>query len=698
MAEEEKLPGGEESVYQERKSTKGQLESSYYTVVSQTLPDGRLLMGQDIELFPTKECPQFASPETRAYEAKDRRVTGEQIVLLCGRSAVPRVTVIGSYKSIKSQNILRLVDAGIVNWAPAGRQRFAFVFEKPAGKKILAAPEGAPHRVAEDKVIQAVIEPAVRALAEFKDMDLPHGAINAENIFIAGTPGMEKIVLGECLSSAPSWRQHPLYEVPQRAVAQAAGRGPGTTSHDLYALGVCVAMMVRGENLLVGKSPEQIIYEKIEQGSYATIIGRERISSGILEFLRGVLNDDEDMRWNVDDAVRWLEGRRHTPKQPRVLLKAARPLVFLEQKYWDLRSLAQSFSEHVPEATSEMEKGQFEIWLKRNFEDKSLEGRFDRVLAKEKEASPEKLISSVCMAIDPHGPIRYKGLSLFPWGIGMALAQALALNQDIQIYGEIISQQLLNNWVSQIFDDVPDAAGILGLLERCRSALAQKMPGYGVERALYMLNMDVVCLSPILQGHFVLTPGNLLLALEDIAKKQNRPDTILDRHMIAFISVREPKMIDPHFSYVNSYNKGHHLVGVIRTLASIQRRFSTGPVPGVTRWVVSLIAPAVELLHNRDLRQDMIKRVGRIQESGNLAAILEVVDDVMLIRDDAQRFAYAQQEYRALVVEKNNIETMLKKRRNFGLATGRQVAMLLSSITALGIILAYVVMHLLKMI
>ncbi len=701
MSEEEKQrqpDSGEENTLQADAALKKHLESVYYSVVSRVTADGHLMMGQDIEMFPDKECAAFASPGTRAYEAKDRRQTGGQFVLICGRSTVPRVTTIGSYKSLKSLNVMKLIDAGIVNWTPEKRQRFAFVFEKPAGKKILDSAGAEPYRISEDKLAQTVIGPALRALADFRDIGLVHGAINAENIYLTGEGGIETIILGECLSSAASWRQNPIYEMATRAGAQASGRGPGTVADDLYALGVCVAMIARGENLMRGKSQQQIIYEKIEQGSYATIIGRERIPGGIAEFLRGILNDDADQRWSLDDALHWLEGQRQTAKQSRVVLKAARPLVFHEQKYWDLRSLAQAFSENIPEAAVELEKSQFEVWLKRNFEDKVLDMRFDYVWAKERGAARERLVSSICTAMDPLGPIRYKGLSIFPAGFGTALAQATAKGEDIQIYGEIMSQQFFNVWVSQSFDDIPEAAGWLSLLERCRSSLTQKMPGYGIERVLYMTNMEAACLSPFLQNYFVLAPGSLLAALEDISRLPDRPDTVLDRHMIAFISVRESKMIDPYLGYMNSPNRGHQILGVIRTLAAIQRRFAVGPLPGVCSWLISLTEPVVGLLSDRDLRQEVAKRISALQGSGDLGALQNLVDDNVMVREDAQRFAAARQEYAMLAAEKNEIESYLKKRQFFGKSTGRQIAMLLSSVLATISIGAYIVLHFLRLV
>ena len=672
------------------------LESGYCSVISQITSDGRIMVGHDIEILPDKERTEYASPATKAYEAKARNLGGEHFALICGCATVPRVTTIGSYKGLKSLHILRLIEAGVIDWMPENCQKFALIYEKPAGKKMMESADAIPYKVSEDHLIPMIIAPAVKALSDFRNIDFIHGAINAENIYMSGMQGTERIILGDCLSSAPSLQQHPLYEMASRAVAQASGRGPGTIKDDLYALGVCVAMAARGKNFMLGKSPQQIIYEKIEHGSYGAIIGRERIPGGVSEFLRGVLNDDDDQRWSIDDAMRWLEGRHINPKPSRVILKAARPLIFREQKYLDLRSLAEGFSKNVSDAGVEIEKGQFELWLKRNFEDKALRARFDDICEKEKTAPRDRWIFSVCMALDPFGPLRYKGRSIFPGGLGMALAEAIAQNEDIQIYGEMVLQQFFNDWIGQIFDELPDAAGIMSILEKSRAVLSQKMPGYGIERVLYMLDQEVACMSPILRDYFVLSPGNLLLALESISQSGTRPDTILDRHMIAFISVRERQMIDSHLGYVNSSNKGNQMLGIIRTLAAIQRRFFIGSVPGVGNWLISMTEPIVKLLKDHELRQKLVRAIGRLQDNGNLTALLDLVDDPILIQDDAKRFGMACREYKSLVLEKRAIESYFRKRKYFGKATGRQVAMLFSSVLSVIVIAGYVVLRLMN--
>ncbi|MDD9899597.1 MAG: hypothetical protein OXT65_01295 [Alphaproteobacteria bacterium] len=653
--------------------------------------EDKILMGEDIEIYPSRPLPDLAPSGAQAFAAKDRRLVSDQFAILCGRATVPRITSIGSYRNIKNPNILKLHGAGVLDWTPEGRQRFALVFEKPPARRLMDAMGVTPVHISEDKIMAALIQPVLSVLYDLHLIDMVHGAINSTNIFLSGAEGSEVAVVGECLSGAPSLRQHALFEPPERAMAQETGRGIGTNKDDLYAFGVCVALAIRGENLMAGLTQEEIVYRKLSEGTYSMVIGRERMPTGISEFLRGVLSDDVSQRWDIEEAMRWLEGRRLSPKQPRANTRAARPFVFRDEKYWDLRSVAAAFTRNVSEAASVIEQDQFDLWIKRNFEDGTLEKHLEDIWDREGSGNRERLVTGISMALDPIGPVRYKGAALFPSGLGNALADAMARDDDLQVYGEIILNQFFPTWINYRFEEIPDASGQLSALEKCRNYLAQKMPGYGMERVLYTLNKECVCMSPVVRNHFVMSPGSLLRALDAVASLPGRPDMVLDRHMIAFISVREPKMVDPYLGYITSPLRANQIIGYLRCLSAIQRRFETGPVPGVSAWMSEMALEAVIRFNDKDLQEEVKKKLEAVKGMGSIHAILELVDDSRTVQEDAQKFNRARAEYAALQSEKAKIMRVLGQKRYVGHATGRQVAMLVSAVISAISILAYLV-------
>ncbi|HEX2752029.1 MAG TPA: hypothetical protein VHP34_02770, partial [Alphaproteobacteria bacterium] len=264
---------------------------------------------------------------------------------------------------------------------------------------------------------------------------------------------------------------------------------------------------------------------------------------------------------------------------------------------------------------------------------------------------------------------------------------------DVQPYAEVIALQLFNNWVNQRFEEIQDASALITLFEKCRNFMTQKMPGYGIERIVYILNKETVCLSPVLRDYYVLSPGHLLLALEGIARRAGRPDHIFDRHMVAFISVREPKMIDPHLGHLISHDRSYQLIGMVRTLAAIQRRFQIAPVPALGNWVIAQIDPAIKRFYDADIRKAIKEKIVTLTDSGNLMAILEVIDNPVWVQEDQQRFAIAKREYALLSREASGLSAQMQRKNIYGMGTGRQMAMLVSSVIGVLSIITIVFMH-----
>jgi eukaryotic-like serine/threonine-protein kinase len=655
--------------------------------------DGRIILGEEIEIFPAKPLDAFASFETRAFEARDIREGKPLLAMTAGRSRCPRTSAVASYQAIKSPHLLKLFGAGIVEWPSEAKQVYAFVFDRPPAKRLMSVDGRKILRIGEERIVPALIQPAISVLEELYAADLVHGAITADNIFMAGGEGTEVAILGECLSSAPFFRHAAVFETVERGMAQPSGRGSGTSKNDLYALGVCVAFALRGENPLGGKSAEEVVQEKIEHGSYGALVGGTRLPGYLNEFLRGVLHDDEAARWDMEDTQRWLEGRRLSAKQPHNVMRARRPFVFREKKFWDLRTLAMSLAAHIPDTLALIEKDSLDLWLKRNFEDRDLEARLETFWKKESGALRERVVAELAQVLDPYAPVRYKNLSIFPSGFGTALADAMARAEDVQDYADLISLQLFNGWVNQRYEEIPDASGIVTLFEKCRNFLAQKMPGYGIERLVYLLNREIVCLSPMFKDYYVLGPGHFLLALERLAQRGQRLEPLLDRHMIAFISVREPKMIDPYLGHIISHDRGYQIIGTLRTLAAIQRRFRIQPVPALARALLGQMGPAVERFYDRDLRKEVTQNLASAGTGGNLTALLEIVDSAAVVQDDQMRFAQARREFVLLMRERAALEQQLSRQGTYGLASGRQVAMLVSSALGAASVLLTVLYH-----
>ncbi len=151
-------------------------------------------------------------------------------------------------------------------------------------------------------------------------------------------------------------------------MAMPSGRGGGNYSDDMYAFGASVLMLATGRNPLQGVPDTDIIKRKIQMGSYATLVGEERMPVALIECLRGLLTDDPEQRWAATNIDLWLNGKRLTPIQAKPESAAQRPIRFADQEFHTIRPLSLAMYQNWDKAIQIISDGTLEIWIRRGHE------------------------------------------------------------------------------------------------------------------------------------------------------------------------------------------------------------------------------------------------------------------------------------------------------------------------------------------
>jgi hypothetical protein len=653
---------------------------------------GAVSFTDNLEILIDKRLPHLDTGPAKAYEVTSKgRLAGDNFALVCERHLIPRARAASVFSTFINPSLLKLVHFGVTDWPPSKSRHYAFVYEKPQGKPLIRRSERQALGIKHDLVLEHIVKPMVGLLKDFRNKDFVHGNIRADNIFRFGESSIETIILGDCLALPPSYMQPVLYEPIERAMADPVAKGLGSKEDDIYAFGVMLAVILRHNDPLEGLSADEIIRQKVEHGTYAAVTGKDRFTGPVLELLRGLLYDEPDQRWTVDEIEDWLDGQRLSPKQIPKRVKAARPITFNGAKYLRPSVLAMRLQDNIAEAVQLVENGDLGLWLERSLEIKEA----DEIIERSSKAAEEngrgsgykdRLISRVSVFLDPEAPVRIKGLNMRPEGIGYSLVEAIIFNRDIQPYVEIITSQLILFWLEWQKPNRVDSSALTGRFESCRAYVRQKNMGYGIERCLYILCPECPCLSDKLKDYYVLTPEDLMKAFEDMCNKGNVPVNFLDRHIVAFLSYKDRNVVDPYFVEINSSDKHDQLIGCIRTLAVIQTRGRMEKFPAITNALAGMLEPVYERFHDRDLRASLNKRVNEIKNLGDINKIKELIDNSELSNKDYRGYRNASIEYNELKKEKKNLEEKMRQEGEFGKSTGRQFAALVSGFLA-GIII-----------
>lgn len=661
---------------------------------------GIATLGDGIEILVDKRLPHLDRGPSLAYAARAKNESTDSFfALVCENHLVPRSIMAPKFAAIMSPGLVRLAGSGVVYWPPAQGQRYVFVYENTLGKPLMKSLGKTGLGWKHENVMKGFIKPMINVLLDMRDADMVHGAINPMNIYEGGSDeGIDRVILGECLSTPPSYLQPAVFLPVERAQADPIARGPGTMEDDIYAFGVTLTMVLRSRDPLAGMNDEEIIRQKIELGSYAALTGKDRYTGAILELLRGLLYDDRVQRWTLDEIEAWQEGQRLSPKQSSKKSKAARPIHFNEERYHRPVLLAMDMDLNQSEAVQIIDGGILEQWISRSLEDNLTKGRYEQAIetAQEGGRGPgywDRLLSRVSIALDPEAPLRFKGLKMHPEGIPYALAETYMLKRDLMPFIEIINQQLVMFWIAAQQEVKVDVGNLISKFDSCRAFLRQNTMGYGIERCLYFLNPECQCISERLQGYYVRNPEDLMFAFEDMSDQPKRPDLFIDRHIAAFLSVKDRRMIDPFLQELNGEEYYKKVLANVKILATIQKRSQMQPFPGIAAWIASSLEPVYERFHDRELRTVLRERIEKLKVTGDLVKMITLLDDNELRQRDFLGFKKAMEEYRALTKENEELKRKMEKPETFGRDTGQEVAAIVSGILAAVVILTFAFMH-----
>jgi hypothetical protein len=611
-------------------------------------------LSERYEVYPDQPLPFLNSPGTEAVAAHDKRNPSRALfALICTRELAPRIDVIRSLTHVESSTFLTPRASGVLTLSSDRSRRYVIVFEQPRGDRVQSDPKATFAPLSEDDVIRGVIMPMLGILREISGRVMAHRAIRADNVFMSGGSNQE-MVLGECVSTPPGYFQPVIYEPVDAAMCNPGGRGAGFASDDFYALGVLITVLIFGGNPVVQRSDDEIVASKISVGSYATLVGKSRISLKLMEALRGLLCDDPQERWGITDLELWVNGRHLSPKQATLAPKAVRSFVFDGVEYITAPELSFAMGHKWAKAHDVVRDGGLEGWVRRSLTDEKRAsavlsaGRSAR-LGGEASSGQDRSLAAVLLALDHGAPIRYKSVSCRIDGLAQALATDFSSEHFPQLISEIVRAKLHKIWVESQPSMRPEFVPWIRQAEIIEAFVNRLSIGYGPERALYECNSGWPCLSPLLKKDFVNEIADLLPALERLTVAGVPDFEPMDRHIAAFCAARSKGLPEKLFSgLADPEDKLAYGIAVLGLFAEIQTATGSDPLPGLSLWFSRLLSPVVATYHFRSFRDQLSKGIDKAVKGGDLSALLWLVDNETLRMQDDSGFEQAQREFARL--------------------------------------------------
>ena len=651
------------------------------------------MLGTDIEIMCDQPLPHLNTGELNAYAAKLK--SGKScFAIVCENFLVPRTFLTSKFSQLANMNIARIVASGVVFWPSENRQRYVFVYEDNLGKPILPADQEQALGMKHERLMNAVIKPLVILLLELRDADLVHGGIRATNIYDGASSNYDNIILGEALSAPPTYHQPALYMPIEKAMAPPCARGLSSFSDDIFSLGVTILTLMRKEDPLVHMREEDIMRERIEHGTYSFFTTHQRNTGPLMELLRGMLHDDWQQRWTIEEVLAWMDGKRLSPKKAKsARVKATRAFEYEGHKIIRPEMFAYEMQFNPKTAKDTIQSDQFHTWVQRSLTSDKITGDLNEAMSSAEASGKDgtykdRMMSKAITALFPGTPIVYKTIKAMPEGLGYLAAYLFGNHVTTKPLEEIIRFNMVDFWTKLAEDTETDVHSVKSKFDSAQINANQKKIGFGIEGNLYYLCPEAPCLSPQLNNYCVRSPEDLLNALEDICSKTHKTDGFIDRHIAGFLMGRDKKVIEEDLAALNSFEIHTSKNALLNIFATIQERGGMRPLPNLAKAMLIYVSPLLERYHDKQRKKEIKQTAETYAENGSLPRLAKLLNDAKLKKNDKTEFVNALQEYRSIKEEQDYLEDQLENNPKFGQGTGYEIAAILAGVIAAIVILA----------
>ncbi len=632
---------------------------------------------REFAISPDRPLTKLDAASAKAYEANMRAgeaqdkgpaqpatqkqsINQKLFALVCAKEVCPKLNMIRVTKGFEKKNMMHPVDWGVIIWPADGKEYIAIIFEQPsdAPEKVMEWLEK-PFTPFNDENITSFIKGTLPVLQKLHSARLSHGNIRPTNLYYKDRD-KRSVVLGEAVSSSLGDEQNAIFEPIERAMANPYGKGKTTIKDDLYSLGVTAAFLALGQNPLFADQSltssvsvdaldartHKHLYQRINFGSFFATASRIKVSPRIIYLFRGLLEDNPEDRWGLEELEAWATGKIPHVNQPNIH-KNDKGVMYKEYSHTNLKSLTHAITEDYVDGISKLFSGGFDTFIKARIIDADSDTiSLDKIVGALRSSTgsmkSDVHLARVAMTIDKRAPIRYKRISVMPHGIGTLTIKSLNDDEDVERLCEFVQNDIFSFWIQQDEKRQDQHIKMASLLKKhfLKQAFSE-----GIEKGLYILNPNLACLSEVLQNYCVTRPTNIVYKLEEALKKDKKID-LIDQHIAAFISA--------HMNIPQSWSAEVQLddkdekkfLTMLRFLSFTQETSSNNdPVPTVCDWFARRLDKNIIHFKSKDRKKQLIKKAQKIAKKGVLKPMLETLDSAEEKALDQQEFNEAQKKY-----------------------------------------------------
>jgi eukaryotic-like serine/threonine-protein kinase len=644
---------------------------------------GQIVVEDRYIIHPDRPAPEHATSQTPAVMADDPMSPGEpRVALICDIEPLPRIEVMDKLKGLARPGLTQIAAFGPVDFPGANGQRLAVVIHPGQGGRLVAPGAATVPVMSTEMLMETVVRPIVVGLTEMFHRNQTHRGIRPDNIFFSDAT-QTRVVLGQAVTAPAGYYQPPAFETIECAMADPEGKGTGTRAEDMFSLGVVMLALCTGKIPGAGVDPEDMLARRIEKGSLDAYADVQALPRDLIDGLRGLMSDDSRERWGLENFKSWMEGNRVGSPRVGATIRAHHGFDFGGKKWWTAASAAMALCRRPEQGAKALRSGAVLDWMKRSLPDNIPVDALASVMADFEVSgggTDQMLLAKASIAMDPQAPIRFSGMSVRLDGLGSAMVTAMRKPGGGALFGDLLKANLPSYWLNSQPKHVNRGIGVTAHLEKLGRWVSDGGPGAGMERCLYDLNPNLPCQSPITAGRWVSEPSELLPAIDASASAGGLSRQPIDRHIAAFLASRSHADTTQLMGLMQPQGVDEHsAIGTLRLLAELQASFKAKSLPGLGNYCAELLKPVIDTFHHRRRRAKLLEAVMAVARSGNLPALLKLIDDAEFKKIDRRGFDKARELFSRAEADLSHLERDAPRRKDEARRKGRESAALISS-------------------
>lgn len=498
------------------------------------------------------------------------------------------------------------------------------------------------------KVIFENLVPAFESIFRFcESNNLYLGNLKAENILYLN----QKFILREFFIHYPNFF-HSSYILPMELFdCIPSGRVPKNSTADIYSFGAVLIYSILGYKNWEKYSEEEFKKLRYQTSSYFAFIGKTNFPEELRNLFKGLLYDLYTERWKSRALKDWIQGKA-TKMAISSNTDATAPILFQQESYFGCRHLAHDMLINWNLANEFIKDDKLLKWAQKNVSKVSIIKSLEDMIASHSIAAPKSdRLFKILHALDPHGPLRYKGLAITFTSLPQVVMYSHINNDNdtIAIINELLSK---SSWRTVVSSAIVESQQYELFNQILEEALKFFNPQNNInnERFIYAINLNIPCQSSNLFGKYVTNLEDLMIALNEIAAN-NYDMIMMDKHIKAFICHRIALKRDIKVGALSAYPDlmNNSMVSALGILVLAQQRSRISDLKNLSKIIAARLQKILDdFLHNKHVKELFRMNLNKSAEKGSLDVLLNAFCNISLLHHDHEGYLKASNEIKIL--------------------------------------------------